>query len=87
MRRSVVIEGCVIGWFGAALGLVTGFTSAWLWVRVHVRELLGYYVEYHFDAGSALWYVTLVLCMTMSTGHLASGVAARVPLLEAIRND
>ncbi len=87
LRSSVVFEATTIGVIGVVLGLFTGLVTAWLWVRVHFRELLGYYVDFHFAGGAAAWYALLVLVMSLLAGHLAASGAVRQQLLEAIRDE
>lgn len=87
LRNSVVLEATTIGLIGIVLGLLTGLVTAWLWVRVHFRELLGYYVDFHFAGGAAAWYALLVLVMSLLAGYLAASGAIRLPLLEAIRDE
>lgn len=87
LRRSVLLEAGTIGLMGAALGLVTGFVTSWIWIRVHFRQLLGYYIEFHFALSSAVWYVVLVMLMTAVAGFAAARYATRQPVLGAIRNE
>jgi putative ABC transport system permease protein len=87
VRKSVVIESATIGGVGAVLGIVVGVVTSWIWVRIHFRELLGYYVEYHFATGAMAWYVVLVLLMTVVAGYTAAARAMRVAVLEGIREE
>lgn len=87
LRRSVTIESATIGAIGAVLGVVMGYLTAWLWIRVHFHELLGYYVEYHFATAATAWYVTLVIVMAALAGYAASHRATRESVLDGIRND
>lgn len=87
VRRSVVIESATIGALGAVLGVAIGMVTAWLWIAVHFRQLLGYYVEYHLAIGATLWYVTLVLLVTAATGYAAALRATREPILESIQTE
>lgn len=56
-------------------------------MRIHFRELLGYYVEYHFAVGMLVWYVALVLIMTVVAGYAAAGRAMHLSVLDGIRNE
>jgi putative ABC transport system permease protein len=87
VRRSVVIESATIGALGAVLGLAVGAVTAWLWIRVHFRHLLGYYVEYHFAFGATLRYVALVVAMTMLAGYAAARRATRQSVLLGIQTE
>jgi putative ABC transport system permease protein len=87
VRRSIVIESAAIGTIGAVLGVAVGFVTAWIWIAIHFRQLLGYYVEYHFAVGAAFWYVALVLLATALTGYAAARTATRQPILESIQRE
>ena len=52
VRRSVIIESVTIGAYWApVLGVLVGLVTAWVWIAIHFRQLLGYYIEYHFAVG------------------------------------
>lgn len=56
-------------------------------MSIHFRELLGYYVEYHFAAGAMVWYTALVLTMTVVAGYTAASQAMRLSVLDGIRDE
>jgi hypothetical protein len=56
-----------------------------VWIGVHFRQLLGYYIEYHFAFGAAAWYVALVLAVTAAAGYAAAVTATKRPILEGIQ--
>jgi putative ABC transport system permease protein len=85
VRRSVVVESVTIGLLGAMLGIVLGVVTAWIWVRINFRYLLGYYLDYHFAAGSAVWLTTLVMIMTLIAGWVAAINATRQSVLDGLR--
>lgn len=85
VRRSVIIESMTIGALGAGLGVLVGLVTAWVWIAVHFRQLLGYYIEYHFAVGAAVWYVVLVLIVTAGAGYAAAVTATKRPILEGIQ--
>jgi len=87
VRRSVMLESATIGVMGALLGLVVGAVTAWIWVGVNFRYLLGYYLEYHLDVAAAARYVGLTILTTMVAGYVAAYRATRLPILEAIHAD
>jgi putative ABC transport system permease protein len=87
VRRSVVLESATVGGIGIALGLAVGMVTAWLWVAINFRYLLGYYLDYHVDGRAILWYATLVLAMTMLAGYAAASRANRQSVLEGIQKD
>jgi putative ABC transport system permease protein len=87
VRRSVVLESVTIGTLGAALGVVAGIVTAWIWVGVNFRYLLGYYLELHFALGTTAAYVVLVMAMTVITGYLAARRATAQSILDGVRNE
>ncbi len=87
VRRSIVIESAVIGTLGITLGLALGFVTAWIWVGINFRYLVGYYLDFHFAWGPAAWFVVLVGSMTVLAGRLAAANATRQPILGGLRAD
>ncbi|HEY2386131.1 MAG TPA: FtsX-like permease family protein [Candidatus Binatia bacterium] len=85
IRRSVVLEAGTIGAFGALLGVAVGLVTAWIWVDVNFRYLLGYYLDYDFALGATVWYVSLTVLMAMIAGYLAANQATRQSVLDGIR--
>jgi len=87
VRKAVMVESVTIGAIGAILGVAVGAVTAWGWVMIHFRYLLGYFVEYHLAVGAMCWYVTLVLVMTLAAGRAAATAATRQSILEGIHNE
>lgn len=87
VHRSVIIESATIGSLGAVLGTFMGLVTAWTWVGVHFRYLLGFYLEYHFAVGDTLKYIVLVIAMTVVAGYNAARYATRQSVLEGIQTD
>jgi putative ABC transport system permease protein len=87
VRRSVVLEACTLGILGALLGIAVGFGTAWIWVGVNLRYLLGYYLEYTFAARAAAQAAVLVLAMAATAGYAAATRATRAPVLEGIHHE
>jgi putative ABC transport system permease protein len=85
VRRSVVIESAIIGALGGSLGVGVGWVTAVMWVRVNYRYILGYYLDFHFASGTALWCVALVVSMAALAGYLAARHATRQSILEGIQ--
>ena len=56
-------------------------------IGINFRYLLGYYLEYHFAVTSAVWYVILVIGMTVLAGSAAAAKATRQSILDGIRKD
>jgi putative ABC transport system permease protein len=87
VRRSVAVESVTIGAMGAVLGIVVGMVTAWIWIGVHFRHLLGYYVEYHFALAATVWYTVLVILMTAAAGIAAARHATRQSVLQTIQTE
>ncbi len=87
VRRAVMLESATIGLVGAMLGVAVGIVTSWVWVAIHFRELLGYYVEFHFATASMLWYVGLAVSMTMLAGYGAATRAMQDSVLDGIRDE
>lgn len=85
VRRSVVIESMTIGAFGAVLGVLTGLVTAWIWITLNFRHLLGYYLERHFALGAVVWYVAVVMVMTLVAGYAAAHQATRQQIIDGIQ--
>jgi len=81
VRRSIVIESVTIGALGAALGVLVGVVTAWIWTAINFRYLLGYYLERHFALGAAAWYVLVVLATTLLAGYAAARFATRQSII------
>jgi putative ABC transport system permease protein len=87
VRRSVVIESATVGAIGAVLGVLVGAVTAWIWIAVNFRYLLGYHLEHHLALGATAWYVALVMLMTVLAGSAAARRATRMPILDGIRTE
>jgi putative ABC transport system permease protein len=87
VRRSVILESAAIGALGSILGLLVGGVTTLIWVHAHYRHLLGYYLELHFAYGPTLWYVALVMAMTMVAGYAAARHATRQSVLQGIQSE
>jgi putative ABC transport system permease protein len=85
VRQSVLIESATIGGLGAILGTAVGLITAWIWIRVNFRYLLGFYLDYHFAFDANARYVVLVMGMTILAGYTAARYATRQPVLEGIQ--
>jgi putative ABC transport system permease protein len=85
VRRSVIIESATIGGLGVTLGVAVGMVTAWIWIQFNFRHLLGYYLEQHFAVLSTLWYVVLVMAMTVVAGYAAARQATRQDVIDAIQ--
>lgn len=87
VRRSVVIESATIGLLGAMLGAVVGLVTAWIWIGINFRYLLGFYLDYHFAFVASMRYMLLVVAMTVVAGYVAARYATRQSVLEGIQTE
>jgi putative ABC transport system permease protein len=85
LYRSVILESAAIGVLGCILGLLVGIVTTLIWIHAHYRNLLGYYLDLHFAYGTTLWYIALILAMTMVAGYAAARQATRQSVLEGIQ--
>ena len=87
VRRSVLIESATVGALGAALGVVAGMVTSWIWISVNFRHLLGYYLERHFAVAAATWYVVLIMVLTVVAGYVAARQASGQDIIGGIQSD
>lgn len=85
VARAIWLEALVIGLSGAVLGAFVSIGTSFLWVHVNFRILVGYIVEHHFAAFTAVWCVILASGMAMLAGRLAAARALRESVLETLR--
>jgi putative ABC transport system permease protein len=85
VRRSVVLESATLGLTGSLLGATLGVVTAWIWVAINFRYLLGYHLEFHFALGATLRFVVLVMAMTIVAGYGAARRATQQAVLESLR--
>ena len=87
VRRSVILESAAIGSLGSILGVAVGLVTTMIWIYAHYRHLLGYYLELHFALVPTLWYVGLIMVMTVSAGYSAARHATRQSVLDGIQSE
>lgn len=85
IRRAIRLEALVIGLSGALLGTLLGVVTSLLWVRVNFRILIGYILEFHFPALTAIWCMVLAGTVAVIAGQLAARRALQAPVLESLR--
>jgi putative ABC transport system permease protein len=83
--RSIVIESATIGGLGALLGIGVGLVTAWIWLRFNFRYLVGFALDYHFATAATLWYVLLVMVVTVGVGYWAGRFATGRTILDGLR--
>jgi putative ABC transport system permease protein len=87
VQRSVILESGAIGALGSILGIAVGIVTTLIWIHAHYRHLLGYYLELHISPGTTLWYVALIVSMTILAGYGAARHATRETILEGIQSE
>lgn len=80
LRRAFVLEGVTVAGMGGGIGLVAGVLLSLLWVRVHLRYLLGWSLPIEWPWGA---YVA-VGCLAITWSGLAALIAAQ-PLMRLPR--
>ena len=68
-------------------GVVVGAVTAWIWLAFNFRYLLGYHLEHHLALVPTVWYVVLVMVMTVLAGYGAARRATRQSILDDIRTE
>ena len=87
VRKSVIVESATIGTLGSLLGIPVGLITAWIWISLNFRYLLGYHLERHFAYAHAAWYVFLVIIATIITGYVAADRAIKQPVIENLQKE
>jgi putative ABC transport system permease protein len=85
VERSIVLESATVGVLGTILGIGVGLVTAWIWVRFNFLYLLGFSLDYHFATMATVWYVVLVMSVTIGVGYWASRFATRQSVLDGLR--
>ena len=85
VAQSIWLEALVIGLCGALFGAAISVGTSLLWVHVNFRILIGYVLEHHFAAFTAVWCVFLAGGMALLAGRLAAARALREPVLDTLR--
>ncbi len=85
VRRAVVIESAAIGAMGVALGSILGLATAWIWIDVNYRYLLGFFLEFHPAYASLAVSAALIVAMTAAAGRGAARAALRHAVIRDLR--
>jgi hypothetical protein len=64
-----------------------GLVTAWIWVGVNFRYLLGYHLEFRLAGWHMTWYVVLAMTMTVVAGYAAARRATAEPILRGIQTE
>jgi putative ABC transport system permease protein len=85
ISQSIWLEALVLGLAGAALGILVSVADSVLWVRINFPLLVGYIIEHHFAALTAVWCALLAAGVATLAGWLAGRRALREPVLDTLR--
>ena len=66
---------------------VVGAVTAWIWIAFNFPHLLGYHLEHDLALLPTVWYVVLVMAMTVLAGYAAARRATRQSILDDIRTE
>ena len=80
-------RGHHVGSLGLILGVAVGLVTTLIWIYAHYRHLLGYYLELHFALALTLWYVALIMVMTVAARYSAARHATRQSVLQDIQSE
>ncbi len=83
--KAIVLESVTVAMLSIFLGAAVGLVTAWIWITINFRYLLGYYVDFRLATAAMAWYAALVLLMTIAAGYSAARRAIGQPVLEGIR--
>lgn len=87
IRRSVTIEGALVGCMGLALAAVGGLVLAWLWVRSTFQLLLGWALDVHVPGVELLAIGVVTLAVAMLSSWLPARTAERMSTIAVLRSE
>ena len=87
VAHSVVAEAAGVGVLGFVGGLAMGAVLSLLWVRVNFAYQLGWDLDIHFALGSVPLAALAAALVSVSAGLLPARRIARLPVLEALRDE
>ncbi|MGH7790100.1 MAG: FtsX-like permease family protein, partial [Candidatus Binatia bacterium] len=85
VSRALRLEAFLLGLAGAALGAIISVGTSYLWVGINFPLLIGYIVEHHFAARTAVQSMVLAGIVALLAGSLAARRALREPVLSTLR--
>jgi putative ABC transport system permease protein len=74
----------IIGWIG---GVVMGAVLSLLWVRINFTVQLGWDLDFHFATSSLAVAAVAAILVSLPAGALPAHRIARLPIVEALRNE
>jgi len=87
IARSVVAEAAGVGTLGFAGGLVMGLILSVLWVRVNFAYQLGWDIDFYLALGSVPIAALAAALVSIPAGLIPARHIARLPVLEALREE
>ena len=83
----VMLEAVTMGILGLVLAVGAGLLLGSFWVEIQFPAILGWVLEMHFPWGFAATAAAVTLVMCLGAGILPAIRAARLPVVEALRNE
>jgi putative ABC transport system permease protein len=87
IARSVVAEAAGVGMLGLLGGLAMGLVLSVLWVRVNFAYQLGWDLDFYLALGSLPIAALAAALVSVPAGLLPARHIARLPVLEALRDE
>jgi putative ABC transport system permease protein len=87
IARSVVAEAAGVGMLGFVGGLAMGLVLSVLWVRVNFAYQLGWDLDFYLAPGSLPIAALAAALVSVPAGLLPARHIARLPVLEALRDE
>src|SRR5262249_40601222 len=87
VARSVVAEAAGVGALGLVGGLAMGALLSVLWVRINFAYQLGWDLDLHLALSDVPVAVLAAVLVSVPAGLLPARHIARLPVLEALRNE
>ena len=87
LARTVVGEAAGVGALGLGGGVVIGLVLAVLWVQVNFTHQLGWEIDFHFPLASLPTAALAALLVSVPAGLVPALRVARLPVLEALREE
>jgi len=87
VARLVIAEATALGLLGVILGLGLGALLSYLWITLHVRQILGWSIDYHFARAGTLVGVVAALIVAPLAAWWTARRAARLDPVQALASD
>lgn len=87
IRRSVTLEGALVGCIGLVLAGAGGFALAWLWVRSTFQLLLGWALDVHVPGLALSSIGALTVAVAALSAWLPARAAERMSMSTVLRSE